>query len=291
MILGYLKKLILLSLILSFSPVSFAESKMRVMSFNTTCSYLCEKGNYDKYKKRKYWIVDTVKRNNPDLVAFQEVLASHQLHWFKKKLKDYTLVYHRKYFFFRYADPALFIKKSKFKVIRSGGFWLGPRGYRFSFGWKMAMPRRVQWARIQDRETNQIVYFSSSHFDNRSKNKTKSAKVFVKAFAKVKHPIIFAADTNLRPHMEGFQTLNEKFYDSFDIKESFEMVRNSDTDIHDSCNIEKATVFPECRVDHIFLSRDHQWQVFNWGVDQYKYGSKNRFTSDHRAIFADVEVK
>jgi endonuclease/exonuclease/phosphatase family metal-dependent hydrolase len=261
------------------------------MTFNTTCSYLCEKGNYDKYSKRKYWIVDTVKRNNPDLVAFQEVFTSSQLKWFKKKLKDYNLIYHRRYFIFRYADPALFIKKSRFTIQRSGGFWLGPLGHWFSFGWKMALPRRVQWARLKDKTLGYEFYFSSSHFDNRKKNKTKSAKVFTKAFKNVTDPIVFAADTNLRSTMDGYKHITDTFHDSFDLKENFEMVKNSETTIHDSCNLEKATIFPECRVDHIFLSKAHNWHVSNWGVDQFKYGSKNRFTSDHRAIFADIELK
>ena len=283
-----MKFIIFISILLSTASTQGAT---RVMTFNTTCSHLCEKGNYDSYEKRKYWIVDTVKRNNPDLVAFQEVFLPSQLKWFKKKLKDYTLIYHRKFFFFRYADPALFIKTSKYKVRRYGGFWLGPLGYWFSFGWKMGLPRRVQWARVQERDTGREFYFTSSHFDNRSKNKTNSAKVFTKAFRNVTAPIIFAGDTNLRPHMEGYQIMNENFHDSFDIKENFELVKNSETTIHDSCNIEKATVFPECRVDHIFLSKAHKWQVFNWGVDQFKYGTKNRFTSDHRAIFADIEFE
>lgn len=281
-------KVLALILFATLSISTFAS--MRVMTFNTTCSHFCEKGNYDKYSKRKHWIVDTVKRNNPDLIGFQEVFTSRQLNWFKKKLKDYYLIYHRKFFIFRYADPALFIKKSKFRIVRSGGFWLGPLGYWFSFGWKFGLPRRVQWARIQDRATGQIYYFSSSHFDNRKKNKEKSARVFTKAFRKVTQPIIFAADTNLRPWMDGFKHLQTKFHDSFDLKENFELVRNSDTNIHDSCNLEKDTVFPECRVDHIMLSKAHEWRVHNWGVDQFKYGSKNRFTSDHRAYFADIEL-
>ena len=104
-------------------------------------------------------------------------------------------------------------------------------------------------------------------------------------------PIIFAADTNLRPEMDGFKHLLTKFEDSFELKENFEMIRNSDTTIHDSCNLEKATIFPECRVDHVLLSKRHRWKVSNWAVDQFKYGKKHRFTSDHRAIFVDLEFQ
>ena len=274
---------------LFFTLNTFASTK--VMTFNTTCSGLCEKGNYDKFKYRKHWIVDTIKRNNPDLIALQEVLFPYQLRWIKRQLKDYHLVYYRKYFIFRFADPALLIRKSKFEIEKFGGFWLGPRGYRFSFGWKPALPRRVQWVKLRHIEKDLIFYFASSHFDNRKKNKEKSAKKMTYAFRNVTAPVIFAADTNLRPHMDGFKHLLTMFDDSFELKENFELIRNTETTIHDSCNLEKATVFPDCRVDHILLSNQHYWRVKNWAVDQFKYGKKKRFTSDHRAITAEIEFQ
>ncbi len=279
----------LISIFILFVSLN-AFSAMRVMTFNTTCSYACEKGKFDKFKYRKNWIVDTVKRSNPDLIGFQEVFTSSQLHWFKKKLKNYHLIYHRKYFIFRYADPAIFVKKDKFDITKSGGFWLGTRGGRFSLGWKKRLPRRLQWVRVTQKSTGQEMYFVTSHFDNHEKNKTKSAQVFIKAFENVKHPVIFAGDTNLKPEMDGFKNLNNSYYDSFNLTENFEMIRNADTNEDDSCNIEKGKTFPSCRVDHIFLDKRYQWKVLNWAVDQYKYGSKNRFTSDHRAIYADIEL-
>jgi endonuclease/exonuclease/phosphatase family metal-dependent hydrolase len=274
-------------LVLFLSMNSFA--KVRVMTFNTTCSYVCEKGNFDKFKYRKHWIVDTVKRSNPDLIGFQEVLTSFQLNWFKKELKDYHLMYFRKYYIFRFADPALFVKKSRFNIKKWGGFWLGPRGYRFSLGWKRRLPRRLQWARLEDKDTGKQFYFASSHFDNNKKNKTPSSKVFTNAFDKVNLPVIFAADTNLRPHMEGYKHITKTYHDSYDVTENVVMLKNADTNKDDSCNIEKGTSFPSCRVDHIFLSKTHDWRVFNWTIDQFKYGKKNRFTSDHRALFVDLE--
>lgn len=281
-------KIIFLLVLSMISLNSFAS--MRVMTFNTTCSLGCEKGEWDKFKYRKHWIVDTVKRTNPDLIAFQEVFHTSQLRWFKKKLKDYKLYYHRKFYIFRFADPALFVRKDRFSLVRWGGFWLGPMGKWFSFGWKFAIPRRIQWTRLFDNDTGKEFYFISSHFDNRPKNKTKSADVLIKSFKNVTAPIIFAADTNLKPHTDGYKNLNKTYYNSYDLKENFELIKNSKTDIHDSCNLTKGKVFPECRVDHIFLSRDAKWRVFNWGVDQFKYGKRKKFTSDHRAIFADIEL-
>lgn len=270
------------------SSYAYAEP-FRVMTFNTTCS-VCNKGKFDSFKKRRHWIVDTIKRQNPDLIGMQEVLTHWQLNWFARKLKDYRMIYHRKFFIFRYADPALFIRKERFSVKKWGGFWLGPLNGWFSLGWKIALPRRLQWSRIMDKATNRQFYFVSSHFDNSKKNKEKSAKVFVNAFDEVKYPVILAADTNLKPEMQGYKHINDTYHDSFDLTDNIEFIKNSETDADDACNLEKGKTFPACRVDHIFLSKTGAWKVSKWGVDLYQYGEKQRFTSDHRAYYTDLEL-
>lgn len=259
------------------------------MTFNTTCS-VCNKGEFDKFKYRKNWIVDTIKRANPDLISMQEVLLPSQLRWFKKELKDYYLTYYRKYFIFRYADPALFVRKSRFDINILGGFWLGPRGGRFSLGWDRRLPRRVQYNYLYDKQENKELLFIGSHFDNNKINKYESAKMFTKRFVEKEIPTIFAADTNLKPEMEGFQILKENYYDSYEESSQISFIKNSNTNADDSCNLEKGKTFPECRVDHILLSKKHNWHVSNWAIDQFVYGKEAKFTSDHRALYVDVEL-
>ena len=91
--------------------------------------------------------------------------------------------------------------------------------------------------------------------------------------------------------MEGYQHITQSYYDSYELSDETIFVKNSDTNKDDSCNLEKGKTFPECRVDHIFLSKKNHWLVKLWGVDQFKYGENSRFTSDHRAYFADIELK
>lgn len=278
-----MKNIILwISLVFNFTIYA---SEIRVMSFNTTCS-LCNKGKFDKFSKRKHWIVDTIKRNNPDIISIQEVLTSYQLKWITKKLKNYKL-YYGNYRVFKFSDSALLIRKERFSVLKDGGYWLGRRGgKKFSFGWTFALPRRVQWATLVDKESGHEFTFVGGHFDNRKENKEKSAQFVIDTFSKEDRPIIFAGDTNLKPDTHGYDLLKSFFADSFDLTDEFTMVRNSNTGLNDGCNLEKGKVFPDCRVDHILLSHRDGWQVTNWGIDQFQYGGK--FTSDHRAIFSDI---
>lgn len=279
-------KLIIL-LILSYSTFGLS---LRVTTFNATCDW-CNKGYYDKYKKRKHWIIDTLKRINADVIALQETRTSRQLKYLHKKLDGYDLHY-TKFKIFKKSDPAFFLKKGRFKILERGGRWLGPKGdRRISFGWKLSLPRRLFWLKVRDLKTNQELYLVSTHFDNRRENKEPSAHILNNMSLDTSIPIIFAGDTNLRPSMNGFSTLMNGFIDSFDIKERLSFLKNSNTEANDSCNLEKAKVFPGCRVDHILLSKGHEWEVSSWGVDQYKYGKQKKFTSDHRAYFADIKLK
>ncbi len=282
-----LVKIILLS---SLIFISFKVKALRVVTFNTMCDICAKKEfNYPKYKYRKNHIVDTLRRLDGDIVALQEVRASRQLKRIKRKLGNYNL-YYSKFKIFKFADPAILLRKDRFIVLDKGGRWLGPKGdRRFSLGWKLALPRRLFWLHVYDKKIDREYIIATSHFDNRKANKEPSSEVVTNLFRDKKIPVIFAADTNLRPSMLGYENLNEVFVDSFDIKDQFTILRNVPTSIHDGCNIEKDTVFPDCRVDHIFLSRNDNWRVSNWIIDHHKYPKS--FTSDHRAIAADIEFE
>jgi endonuclease/exonuclease/phosphatase family metal-dependent hydrolase len=280
-------KNLLLLLLVVFNVSTFATT--RVMTFNVTCAF-CNKGEFDKWRLRKHWIVDTVKRANPDLISMQEVFFPFQLKWIEKQLKEYNVYYFKKLLILRHPDSALLIRKSRYHVMMNGSYFLGPRNGGFSLGWRVGIPRYVKYAKIYDKKLDRAFYFYGSHFDNSKYNKEPSARMFIDRLKMDGLPVIFAADTNLKPEMSGFQYINQFLYDSFDLTEKVTFVKNSNTNPDDSCNLEKGKTFPECRVDHIFLSKDHNWKVRNWAVDQYKYGEDQKFTSDHRAFYADIEL-
>lgn len=279
--------------VLLISIISIATSatnkKLRVMSFNITCGYFCEKKKFDSYTKRRHWIVDTIKRHKPNIIALQEVLMPAHLKWINKKLKNYELFYYRKNMLVQYADPAIFVRKDLLKITRYDGFWLGPGKGRFSFGYKISAPRRLLWVKLKFKEDlDKEFIFATAHFDNSMKNKKRFVKNVVGRFEKKKIPIIFAADTNLRVWQKEYDYFNKIFVNSFEITKKTSFEKNSNTDVHDSCNLEKGDYFPDCMVDHIQLSKKDKWEVVDWKVDQFKYGEDERFASDHRAIITDL---
>ena len=284
-----MKSILLLVLIITGTYATQARP-IKVMSFNTTCSF-CGKKKFDKFKIRKHWIVDTIKRSDPDLISLQEIMFGFQLNWLADQLPNYHVVTKKIPPIGKYPDSTLLIKKRYFSLLDSDGFWLSPKSKSYiGFGWKAGFPRHIVISKIRDNVTGEHFIFAGSHFDNNTTNKNNSAKLVSDFFQRQSLPIIFAADTNLNPSRSGYKTLNEYLEDTFDIKNNFEIFSNSSIDASDSCNLSKGITFPECRVDHIFISRSAAWLVENWVVDQYKYGKSRKFVSDHRAVMATIEI-
>lgn len=198
-------------------------------------------------------------------------------------LEDYQ-VFYTDSFLMSYADPAIAVNTKKFQVLEQGQFWLGPRDGKFSFGWKFALPRQSLWVKLKSLSDGQELIFITSHFDNRVENLLGGAKMLNSFTQEQKLPIVFAADTNCVPDFKGYtQLLGTNLINAFDIKEKFSAKGKSQKD-EDFCYSRKGDEFPACRVDHVLLSKQHPWKVREWLIDARRFGEKERFPSDHRAV-------
>lgn len=266
--------------------VSAAEPGLRVMSFNVMCSFCGHNDEIGHFKKRLPQIADTIDRHDPDLISVQELFTRGQMRKLRRRLKtEYETVF--AHAIIGYADPTLFIRKSRFRVLDHGGFWLGPNAPNFSFGWAIAYPRRVEWAELEDRATGRRFRFVGTHFDNNRKNKTPSAELLVRSVLPSDLPVIFAGDTNLRPSMTGYATLAGAFRDTFTEVVDHPFVANGPTVNSDGCDLDPTAIFPDCRIDHVMLSPNAPWKTKAWRLDAFKYAKG--FTSDHRALIVDLE--
>lgn len=266
-------------------------SEVKVMTFNVMCDVCGDRDVYDRFKDRLGQIADTIKRHDPDLISLQEFRTKRQLMRLNDLLgKKYRVLYSNGVIL-NYADPALFIKRERFDVLSHHSFWLGPRNGRFSFGWQFAIPRKLRYSRVKDRTTGKLFIFAGSHFDNHIENKAPSAELVNDYFSKFELPVVLAADTNLKPELPAYEVLKGNlFNDSYDQVSDVSYSANTTYSVHDACNIKKAKTFPECRVDHIFLSHKSPYHVKDWIVDVHRYGKKERFASDHRAVMVVLDT-
>jgi endonuclease/exonuclease/phosphatase family metal-dependent hydrolase len=276
---------ILILFLTMFSTTVFS-SELKVMSFNTMCD-ICKGSSYFGFNERLNNIRTVISSHNPDLVSLQEIRNYSHVVELMKGLPQFKYIVSN-YLFMSYADPTLLYNKDKFQLLDKGQFWLGPREGSFSLGWKFSLPRQVHWIKLEGEFGP--FFFVGSHFDNRLENLVGSAEMVNQYFKSKKEPIIFAADTNLTVDMDEYKKLVKGvFKNTFDIKESFQVIGKYKTD-KDICYTRKGKIFPECRVDHILLSKNLNWRITNFAVDATK-ASNGEFPSDHRPVIVSINIE
>ncbi len=269
--------------------VAFAGEKLKILTFNVMCNFCGNKEQNARYEERLAGVADTILRHTPDLVSIQELWISSDVSKIGKLLNDQYEPVYANAFLLSYADPTLLIRKSRFKIIERDGIWFGPRSPGFSFGWKWSFPRRLEWVTLEDSTSKQRFIFAGAHLDNRFENKNPSVDQFIEKLSGLELPLIFAGDMNLWPALPAYEKIKSVFRDSYFESTEHPYFSNGASINTDACNLTKAPVFPDCRVDHVLLSKKAPWKVKAWGVDTYKYFGGTVFLSDHRAVIVELE--
>jgi endonuclease/exonuclease/phosphatase family metal-dependent hydrolase len=258
--------------VLTQKQVLSQESNLKLLSFNIMCEF-CHKKDADIYENRKQKIKEIIRNTDADIIALQELTRESQVEFLIDQEK-YISVYYSNWLM-AYPDAVLAIKKSRFNILKTQHYWLGPSEGRFSFGWKMALPRIFVMAKVKDLTTQREFNLISSHFDNRIENLLGSAHL-INDIAKDEE-IIFLADTNSTLEMESYKVLTKNLNDlAINFKGNREY-----------CYLKKGKVFPDCRVDHI-LSNIEGIKSIDYKVITEKVNE--RFPSDHRPIYLEVSL-
>ena len=280
------KTLLFLFLTLQASPYAFSQT---ILNFNTMCDF-CSGSKYSEFDKRIEMFSNLIKIYKPDLIALQEVRTKSQIEEILKEFKDYEFVLTETWLM-SYADPTIIFNKNKYKLIDKKNYWLGPnQDGSFSLGWKLALPRQIISVLLEDLETKEKFYFLSSHFDNRVENLTGAAKFVNSLISKLEHPVLFAADTNITTDMKQYKDLiGNNLINAFDVKKELSIVGSYKTE-KELCYHRKGKTFPECRVDHVFLSKDSPWVVQSFLLETIKLESGS-FPSDHRPIIVKLKKR
>lgn len=280
-----MKILIVLMVIFSFN----SGAEITLLNFNTMCDF-CSGSKISEYPKRIESIQKLIKIYNPDLMSLQEFRTKSQVEELIKPFGSYGVIATES-FLMSYADPAIVYNKDKFKLLDSENYWIGPDGSdSFTFGWKLSLPRQIIVAKFLDIKQNLQFYLVSSHFDNRIENLRGAASFARSILTPLDLPIIFAADTNLTVDMPAYKDMVKDLLDNaFDIKKEFSIIGQYASD-KEICYIRKGKKFPQCRVDHVLLSKNSPWDVRKFMIETMRMDDGN-FPSDHRPIIIRLTYK
>ena len=191
---------------------------------------------------------------------------------------------------------AVFYKKEKFALLKSGNFWLSTITDRPNKGWDAVLPRICTWGLFKEKKTGKTFYFYNLHMDHIGKvARSESAKLILSRIkeAGVKIPVILTGDFNADQNSDSYKVLETSgiLYDAYGLAKIKLANAASFNDYGQRLEINE-------RIDHIFLS--NQFSAPRYGIltDGYVDVSnandgKNimRYPSDHFAVMASVDLQ
>lgn len=183
---------------------------------------------------------------------------------------------------------AIFFKKDRLKLIRSGTFWLSPTDVNHpNKGWDAALPRICTWASFEDKKTGFKFYHFNTHFDHRGlEARRESAKLIMRMMKEIAGtaPLVLTGDFNVTQDNESYHLFNNSGL----LKDAYQTaaVKLSDNGTFNAFKIATPTA-DTGRIDHIFFS--NQFTVRRYGVLTNSF--RGRYPSDHFPVMVVAAQK
>lgn len=266
-------------LLVLLSPMALkaqVKNEINLATYNLRLNVASDKEN--AWPNRKEMVIDLIRYHEFDIFGVQEAL--------KGQMDDLSSMQEFAYVGTGRDDgkqggeySAIFYKKSKFKALNSGTFWLSPTPDKPSKAWDAAYIRICTWAEFKDLKTGRIFYHFNTHFDNEGvlarENAAKMILEKIAQLSKANTPVIITGDFNSDPATSAYGTIVKQFSDSRLISKSKPYGPDKTFNDFKYCNY--IQVVKEGRIDFVFVNKN---------VEVLKYGvltdsRDERFPSDH----------
>ncbi|MEQ1904318.1 MAG: endonuclease/exonuclease/phosphatase family protein [Pirellulaceae bacterium] len=292
---GFCQAITVIAVWLVVGSVGVAQSpvkELKIVSFNIRYGTAADGENH--WKKRRDFVIDTIKELNPDLLGTQETLG-FQRDFLAEKLGDYDcLGVGRDDGKDAGEMMALFYRKTRFEKQDGGHFWLSETPEKAgSKSWDSSLPRMVTWVKLRDKEqANGLpILFLNTHFDHQGPiARLESAKLIrLKAVELGRDCLIvitgdFNADEGSPPYEALFSAVDGKESPVIDSFRQFHPQKSPDEGTFSSF---KPTNVSGSRIDWIAVSRG--WQVQS--AEIIRAARDGRTPSDHFPVAATVKYK
>jgi endonuclease/exonuclease/phosphatase family metal-dependent hydrolase len=278
-----MKKIVYIGLICLFS-CSNKPLVLNVMTFNIR--YDNPEDSLNNWQYRKNVVAEFIKENEVDLLGTQEVLVN-QLHDMEERLPMYAIIGVGRMDGREKGEySAIFYKKEKFEVEKSGNFWLSETPeIPGSKGWDAACERIATWVIVKDKITQKQLFFINTHLDHKGEiARREGVKLLLERIKILSEglPVIITGDFNASPESNVITQViaDGKFHDSRLIAKSVSKITGT---FHDFGNIptEQRII-----IDYLFVTE-------NITVNNYQIGPEKRneiFLSDHSPVFVKISI-
>lgn len=262
---------------------SVEAQKIIIGSFNIRYDNPRDTGNL--WKGRAPVVANLIRFHGFDVIGIQEGLIN-QLEDISKALPELA----------RYGrgrddgkeggeHSAIFYRKDRFKLLRSGDFWLSESPGQPGKGWDVTCCNRIcSWVYLKDLKTQKKLYAFNVHYDHQGLiARRESSKLILKKINEIagNEPVLLTGDFNGNRESEWYRHLA----DSGILTDVYTKVK------HPYANNSSANGFGIPRgngvIDHIFMTQ--QFNASRWGILTDTYFGK--FPSDHFPVLAEVALK
>ncbi len=251
-----------------------------------------EKGN--GWERRCPILSQQVLFNDFDIWGAQEVLHN-QLNDLLKTLPQYAYIGVGRDDGKNEGEYApIFYKKDRFKLLKSGNFWLAENTEYPNKGWDAALPRICTWGQFRDLKKKKNTWFFNIHFDHVGVEARKqSALLLLKKIKEMcgKDAVILTGDFNVDQTNESYKLLagSGVLYDTYETT----AIRYA---LNGTFNSFKSDRLTNSRIDHIFVS--DRFKVDRYGIltDSYRTPKNNElldagdFPKEAFSIEAEVRM-
>jgi len=262
---------------------------VRVMSFNIRFSTANDGINH--WNLRKEFLVETIRKFDPDLLGTQETLAD-QRDYLAEQLSGYEyLGVGRDDGQEQGEMMAIYWKGDRFEKLEGGHFWLSETPEVVaSQSWDTSLPRMVTWVKLRDRRAPEAkpILWMNTHFDHRGQvARLESSKLIrrrLEAEAAECHLIVtgdFNAGQDSPPYAALFQPEGTGPLRLIDTYRAVHPERQSDEGTFTGFRSD-ATSGP--RIDWIAVC--DRWQVTDAQIDRTE--KDGRTPSDHFPVTAVI---
>ena len=237
----------------------------------------------DRWDNRRQDMISFVESQNPNIFGIQEGLQ-HQVEFLDNQLKDYS------YFgvgrddgFTKGEYCAVFYHHDKFKILKSGTFWLSETPDKVSVGWDASMERICTYGLFQDIQTKQEFWVLNTHFDHRGPQaRQKSAELAIEKIKELvpeKQTVVLMGDFNATPKQPPIKIVRAFMDDA-------QLLAGTKISGPEGTSNGFKGVTQNRRIDYIF--------TINAKIKYYKHidarTSKNRNLSDHLPVLTEITI-
>ena len=179
---------------------------------------------------------------------------------------------------------AIYYKKDRFNLLKSGDFWLSETPDKPGKGWDVTCCNRIcSWIYLEDKLTRKKFYTFNVHYDHQAVvARRESSKLILAKIKEIagQNPVLLTGDLNGGRDSEWYQTLQTSgVLTDVSGKVKYPYANNSSSNGF-------RTPRGMTVIDHIFMTK--QFTASKWGILTDTYFGK--YPSDHFPVLAVVEL-